>query len=128
MRTYPVSTPLAFAIACCTSFAAGYSFHLEFGFERTAARQAVVEAQAFQRVAAAYSIVILNHGEFLELSKVTTLEELNTHRQKRKQSTVRAAEFFIRRAAALELQEEKRFAEPFAQEAARIKASVEATR
>jgi hypothetical protein len=126
MQKYVISTPIAFAIACSVSFAAGYAFHLVFGFERKAAHQAIVEAQAFQRVMAAYSPIIANHSDYLELSKIAALDEVSALREKRKENTIRSAEFFISTATALELPEERRFAEPFLQEAAKVKASLEA--
>lgn len=127
MQTHNVTTPIALAIASCISFAAGYAFHLTYGFERKAAHQAIAEAQSFQRVAAAYEPIVANHSHFLELSKINTLDELNVLREKQRESTVRAAEFFIGKAASLELPEEKRFAEPFVNEATKIKASLLAT-
>jgi len=127
MRTYSVSTPIAFAVACCISFAAGYAFHLVFGFEHKAAHQAIVEAQSFQRVAAAYEPILSNHSQFLELSKINTIEELKALREKRRESTVRSAEFFIGKASELELPEEKHFAQPFVSKATTIKASLLAT-
>jgi hypothetical protein len=125
MQKYNVSTPIALAIACSLSFAAGYAFHLAFGFERKAAHQAIVEAQAFQRVMAAYSPVITNHSDYLELMKVASIEEVIALREKRRESTLRSAELFIAKASALEMPEERRFAEPFVLEANKVKTSLE---
>jgi hypothetical protein len=114
------------AVACSVCFAAGYVFHQMFGFERDAARQAVFEARAIQRVIAAYSPVINNHAVFAELSSVSTLDGLAALRRKYREATVSAVEFYERQAATLEFPEEKRFAKAFVEEAARIKAVVTA--
>jgi hypothetical protein len=128
MRTYSVSAPVALALACAISFAAGYSFHLMFGFERKAAHQAIVEAQAFQRVMAGFEPVVTNHVVFVELTKASTVEDLKALQSKYKDSVLRASELFERQASALELPSEKRIAEPFVAEAARIKREVGAWR
>lgn len=126
MRTNSISTVVVMAVACSVCFASGYVFHLTFGFERNAARQAVFEAQAVQRVFAAYSLVIGNHTVFVDLSRVRTLDGLAALRKKYREATVSAAEAYERQASTLEFPEEKRFAKVFVEEAARIKAEVTA--
>ena len=126
MRTYSVSASIALAIACATSFSAGYSFHLTFGFEHKAAHQAIIEAQAFQRVMASFEPILINRAVFEELSKAKSVEELKILQSKYKDAVLRSAGHFERQASALDLPIEKRIAKPFLAEATRIKDEIAA--
>ena len=121
MPTYHIAGPVAIGLACSVSFTAGYAVNRTLGFERSAARQAIVEAQSFQRVMAAYQPIVLNQLTLAELEKITTLDQLAELRMKYRSSVVSAAHSFEQQAASLELPEEKAVARPFLNEAAKIK-------
>ena len=124
MPSHRITTPVALAVACSLSFALGYLFNRAFGFERSAARQATVEANASQRVLSKYAHLLQTQLVFSELEQVTTLEQLENLRSRYKSAVISSAEDFERQASTLELPEEKRVAEALVAEAVRIKQAV----
>ena len=107
-------------------FVAGYAFHAAAGTELSAARQAVLEAQGTQRVLQSFEPVLHNSGVHAELSAVQSLEDLKRLTAKYREATLRGIEHFERSAGQLDLPKERALAEPFLQEARKLKGAVRA--
>jgi 3-hydroxyisobutyrate dehydrogenase-like beta-hydroxyacid dehydrogenase len=126
MSTVSVSVVVALAAASAVGFAGGYVFHATVGTERSAARQAVFEAQSTQRVLQAFEPVIHNSQVHKELSAVQSLADAQRLTVKYKEATLRSVESFERGASQLELPRERALAVPFLQEAHRIRGVISA--
>lgn len=128
MNKWPVPTALALAISTSVGFACGYVFYAVYGEARSAAAQAIFEAQATQRVLQSYEQIVFTSIVHQDLIKVKTMDEVEVLRRKYADSTFRNIDFFERQSSKLELPHDRRLAAPFLEEAARIRGQVEGHR
>ena len=94
MTKIPLSLTLAISVAAAVGFIAGYTFHLTRGAELPAARQALVESQASQRVLDAYKEVLIAKGMYEALAPVNSIEQLQSLKSRSKAGAIETTDRF----------------------------------
>jgi len=125
MRRFEVGAVVAFGITTAMGFVGGYIFHAVYGEARSAAVDAVYAAQEAQRVLQAYEPINTNLSMYRELDAATSLVDLATLRRKHKDATLRSIEYFERSVEKLQLPGDRRLAQPFLEEAERVRAELQ---
>jgi len=125
-RQLSVSVVVALGLAAAIGFVGGYVFHATAGAEISAARQAVLESQATQRVLQSFEPVLINSQMHKELSAVQSLEDAKRLTAKYREATLRSIEYFEHSVGKLELPKDRALAAPFLQEVQQIRSSVRA--
>jgi len=122
-----LSIVFTIALAASLGFVGGYLFHVKFGMELPAARQALLEASVGQRVLDAYKQVLEAHANQKTLSSVKSIEDLKVLQARSKQATLATIEDFTRHANEAEDRREKLMAQLFLPQALKIRDEVNAT-
>jgi hypothetical protein len=125
MNKLSISTVIAIAISTAIGFTCGYVFYASYGEARSAAVQAVLAVQTTERVLQGYQPILITSRFYDELKAARTPQELETLRQKYRDSTLRNISSFERQAGKFELPSERALAEPFLRDAAKIRRSLE---
>ena len=117
---------LALAVTASAGFAGGYLFHLNFGQELPAARQALIQRDASQRVLDAYAEILQAQSIHTTLASTRSIEEMQGLKGRSRQAVLTAIERFSRIAGEAEDRRERLLAQAFLPEAAKIKAALDA--
>lgn len=96
MNKIPLPLTLTIATAASLGFVAGYLFHSSFGMELSAARQALAEKEASQRVLDAYGAIIQTDATYKTLSSIKSIDEMNTLQARSKQAVLETLDRFNR--------------------------------
>ena len=94
MTKLPISITLALALATTIGFVSGYIFHFKFGTELPAARQALAESHAQERVMEAYKDVLQTKSAYETLASIDSIEELQELQSRFKTGAIAAADRF----------------------------------
>jgi hypothetical protein len=125
MNKFPLPVVLALALSASVGFSCGYVFYSGYGEARSAAAQAIVDAQAAQRVLQAYEPILITSRFHEELAKIETMEGVEGLRQKYRDLTLRNISHFEQQSGKLELPNERALAAPFLEAAAKVRGEVE---
>jgi hypothetical protein len=126
MNKFSVSTVVAIALSTTIGFTCGYLFYAYYGEARSAAVQAVWDAQATQRILQGYEPILITSKFHEELMAAKTAQDIDALRQKYRDATLANISFLERQASKLELPKERALAEPFLKDAAKRRFALEA--
>lgn len=127
MPSLHISSVLSIAVAATVGFSGGYLFHAGSKPDEAAARKAVFEAQRLQRVVQAYEPVSSNLRIYRELASIQSIEDVRRLQAKYRETAIIGIVSFERSSKALELPLDRWLAEPFLQEATKVRVELNAT-
>jgi len=125
-KAIPLSIALAVSVAASIGFAGGYVFHLKFGQELPAARQALIEREASQRVLNAFEEVLRANATHKAISSVKSFDETKALQGRSKQAVLSTIERFSRIAGEAEDRRERLLAQEFLPQVTRIREALDA--
>lgn len=85
---------LALALATTIGFVSGYIFHFRYGTELSAARQALAENHAQERVLEAYKDVLQTKSAYENLASIESIEQLQELQSRFKTGAIAAVDRF----------------------------------
>ncbi|RYY84241.1 MAG: hypothetical protein EOO15_19730 [Chitinophagaceae bacterium] len=89
-----LSITLALALATTIGFVSGYFFHFKYGVELPAARQALAESHAQERVLEAYKDVLQTKSAHETLASIRSIEQLQELQSRFRNGAIAAVDRF----------------------------------
>lgn len=126
MTKVPLSLTITIAVATAFGFVGGYLFHLGFGTELPAARQALVEMRSSERVLDAYRAILEAEAMHKALTTEKSMEEMRQIRARSKTVVLESVDRFIQISSGAQDRREKLLAEAFLPGAMKIREAVTA--